>query len=306
MPPQKRKLSDLSTPDVTNITGALFTFTEGLDENDEGTKPLLEDFRRILQKLRVTAAQPTSFSSATKDDLNRAKIFFQNLEWKEDGKVSAAEHGLFAKTNSFLSFENTQTMISIILSHVPQVNEMASRMLTDLVLLHLASTHSDETEAVTVIPDYTVMKTKTTFDGIHSYGGVMDYLVAKYPKEYSNAMLCDPISILERESITEKRQSNIFEAKNLASMRDNIAQVVLAAAATCQQEGKKCTRGALTDGNTWIFFTYSQVDSGGGNYGLTAEITLGEHAERLPLILGLLRDWLDNAHDPNLQYFNAV
>lgn len=50
-------------------------------------------------------------------------------------------------------------------------------------------------------------------------------------------------------------------------------------------------RGAITNGKLWLFFTYRQLDVG-GSYALSEVVELGKQAEGLPLILGLLRDWV--------------
>ncbi|KAF9065850.1 hypothetical protein BDP27DRAFT_1404662 [Rhodocollybia butyracea] len=216
-------------------------------------------------------------------DLIEAGISYRSLHWKEGGEASAAQHGLVE--NNFMSIENTKSMICSGLKHIAET-EGGSPMAIDLILLHLASVETDDTQAVITIPE---TSSKPEFDR-------------------KNTMLWNPFGILANREVP-RSTFKIFEAKNFFCMQEHhTAEVVLAAAAICKRDELECTRCALTDGTTWMFFTYRQVGSDSGIYGRTPEIKLGENAEGLPLILGLLRDWLNNAQTPEseMNYFNTV
>ena len=45
-------------------------------------------------------------------------------------------------------------------------------------------------------------------------------------------------------------------------------------------------------GKQWIFFVYKGNESGGGTVACSDEISLGPQLEWLPLVLGLLTDWV--------------
>ena len=52
-------------------------------------------------------------------------------------------------------------------------------------------------------------------------------------------------------------------------------------------------RGGATNGEQWIFFVYSPyVRIVGGRLSCSEEFSIGEQLEGLPLILGLLTDWV--------------
>jgi hypothetical protein len=51
-------------------------------------------------------------------------------------------------------------------------------------------------------------------------------------------------------------------------------------------------RGCTTSGEQWIFFVYKGNENGGGTVACSDEISLGPQLERLPLVLGLLTDWV--------------
>ena len=51
-------------------------------------------------------------------------------------------------------------------------------------------------------------------------------------------------------------------------------------------------RGCMTSGEQWIFFIYTSLSSEKGHVACSDEFSLGTHLEGLPLILGLLTDWV--------------
>ena len=59
-------------------------------------------------------------------------------------------------------------------------------------------------------------------------------------------------------------------------------------------------RGCTTSGEQWIFFVYSVNDNGGGHVACSDEFSLGQQLEGLPLILGLLTDWVCPSFPGNL------
>jgi len=48
----------------------------------------------------------------------------------------------------------------------------------------------------------------------------------------------------------------------------------------------------MTSGEQWMFFVYATNENGGGRVACSDEFSLGEQLEGLPLILGLLTDWV--------------
>lgn len=58
-------------------------------------------------------------------------------------------------------------------------------------------------------------------------------------------------------------------------------------------------RGSVTNGETWLFFSFNADDSGeGGSVAISKEFRLGDDLSGLPLILGLLSDWVRFASLP--------
>lgn len=56
-------------------------------------------------------------------------------------------------------------------------------MLIDIILLHLAFTASNEDQDVSIVPEFSVLK--TAFDEKRSFGRVLDYLITKLPSKYT-------------------------------------------------------------------------------------------------------------------------
>ena len=58
-------------------------------------------------------------------------------------------------------------------------------------------------------------------------------------------------------------------------------------------------RGSITNAETWLFFSFNADDSGeGGSVAISKEFRLGDDLSGLPLILGLLSDWVRFASLP--------
>ena len=51
-------------------------------------------------------------------------------------------------------------------------------------------------------------------------------------------------------------------------------------------------RGCTTSGEQRMFFVYATNEKGGGRVACSDEFSLGEQLEGLPLMLGLLTDWV--------------
>ena len=110
------------------------------------------------------------------------------------------------------------------------------------------------------------------------------------------------------DAMKEPATSIIFEAKwdNVQATKQ---QVIKAAESYCKQH--RCVeaclfstifilllfsmlvlRGCVTNGEQWIFFIYCMQDDGSGLVSFSYEYNIGKQYEGLPLILGLLHDWV--------------
>ena len=102
--------------------------------------------------------------------------------------------------------------------------------------------------------------------------------------------------------------SNIYEAKR-DGFRDAIPQAAMAGASYCRQHkyvgyllkdrivddlrSLSMFRSCVTNGEIWVFFIFNVADSGeGGTVSISDEFRLGDDLSGLPLVLGLLGDWV--------------
>jgi len=140
--------------------------------------------------------------------------------------------------------------------------------------------------------------------GNRSFGGVEDFLLTKLDGRYTRYLLEDPTHALKNpKAIKGPLTSNISEAKR-DNVRAAIPQAVMAAASHCKQHSIRVLRGCITSGEQWIFFVYRMTDDGGGGFvSSSPQYSVGTQFEGLPLILGLLHDWVDNTTDPEQSFF---
>ncbi|KAF8316009.1 uncharacterized protein EI90DRAFT_3087136, partial [Cantharellus anzutake] len=197
--------------------------------------------------------------------------------------------------------EVLKELIELVRKHVSVVTEAGCRVLINLILLRVASAMSTDQMDVNIIPEYPIPK--TLFPGNRSFGGVVDFLITKLPGRYTRYLLGNPtIALGNPTAIKEPMTSDIFEAK-----RDNvkaaIPQAIMAAASHCKQHSLSVLRGCVSSGEQWIFFVYNAASGGGGSVFYSEEYEIGPQYEGLPLILGLLHDWVGNTTNTQQVYF---
>ncbi|KAF8803100.1 hypothetical protein BYT27DRAFT_7032858, partial [Phlegmacium glaucopus] len=60
-------------------------------------------------------------------------------------------------------------------------------------------------------------------------------------------------------------------------------------------------RGCVVTSREWLFFVYNRSDVG-GTLSFMQPLELEKDFSNLPLILGLLRDWIENGHEKELRF----
>ncbi|KIM71928.1 hypothetical protein PILCRDRAFT_747605 [Piloderma croceum F 1598] len=283
---KKRKLSDLTVGDRNALLVALDAFQDNLDEDDEDLPSgLLTALGQFREKLEVV--KHVSFSKVDPTDLAQLGIRVGPLFLNKEKTTSARALGLTEADNNILSMTVLQELVDLVRKHVSVITEAGCRVLINLLLLRVASTMSDENTDVNIIPEYPIAKTILAEN--RSFGGVVDFLMAKLPARYTDHLLRNPVISLNNPDLTPIT-SNIFEAK-----RDRvdaaIPQVALAAASHCKQHSLPVLRGCITSGEQWVFFIYEAKEVG-GLVSCSSEYSIGQHFQDLPLILGILRDWV--------------
>jgi hypothetical protein len=298
---KKRKVSDLTVDDANVLLRTLAEFQEQLDEEDEDIPSgLISGLEQLRKKLEVIPHTP--FSKVDALTLLQVQIKSAPLLLSPDVMSNVRSLGVSTRApGRELSMDTLNELIGLVQCHVSLVTEAGCRILINMILLRVVSAMSTDETDVNIIPEFPIAK--TTFPSSLSFGGVVDLLLTKLPSRFTRYLLLDPTSALGNpEAIDGPMTSNFFEAKR-DNVRAAIPQAVIAVASHCTQHGIPVLRGCTTSGDQWIFFVYSVNDSGGGRVACSDEFSLGQQLEGLPLILGLLTDWVDHATAYDQQFF---
>ncbi|KIK37568.1 hypothetical protein CY34DRAFT_810215 [Suillus luteus UH-Slu-Lm8-n1] len=301
--PKRRKLSDITVGDTNELLYKLEEFRSSLDEGDEN---LPSGLFSKLQELRDKLEDHASFSKVDPMTLLSLKISSGPLFLINDKRQEVESLGL-AETPGCLPIDTTRFLISLVRGHVASVTEAGSRILINMLLLRVVSVMCLGDTAVNIIPEFPLPRTIFNQDsGKCSFSGVVDFLVTKLPARYTEYLLGDPTTALANPSyIQGPTTSNIFEAKH-DNVRAALPQAAIAASSYCQLQGLFVVRGVVTSGEQWIFFMYERHTDGTGLVRSSPQYTLGRNLEGLALVLGLLRDSIDNATSSDHTFFTTT
>jgi hypothetical protein len=300
---KKRKLSNFTTDDRSAMLLALQHFQDTLDPEDEELPTGIHDtLDQLRQKLELV--KHTSFSKVDPTILVQVNIKIGPLFLVQDQIAAAKEIGSSDIDGRVITLDVLKELITLTRKHVSVVTEAGCRVLINLILLRVASIMSDGQTDVDIIPEYPIAT--TTFYDNRSFGGVVDFLVAKLPARYTQFLLGDPANALANPAgIKGPVTSNIFEAKR-NNVRAAMGQAVIAAASHCKQHGLSVMRGCITSGEQWLFFIYETTEEGGLVSASTDEYSIGSNFENLALILGLLQDWINNTTNTESVFFTRA
>jgi len=300
---KKRKLSNFTTDDHSAMLLDLQYFQDTLDPEDEELPTGIHDtLDQLRQKLELV--KHTSFSKVDPTILVQVNIKIGPLFLVQDQIAAAKEIGSSDIDGRVITLDVLKELITLTRKHVSVVTEAGCRVLINLILLRVASIMSDGQTDVDIIPEYPIAT--TTFYDNRSFGGVVDFLVAKLPARYTQFLLGDPANALANPAgIKGPVTSNIFEAKR-NNVRAAMGQAVIAAASHCKQHGLSVMRGCITSGEQWLFFIYETTEEGGLVSASTDEYSIGSNFENLALILGLLQDWINNTTNTESVFFTRA
>ncbi|KAF8334848.1 hypothetical protein F5887DRAFT_1079477 [Amanita rubescens] len=77
-----------------------------------------------------------------------------------------------------------------------------------------------------------------------------------------------------------------------------VTQAVIAGASYCRQHN------CVTNGEIWPFFIFNVAQSGeGGTLSISDQFHLKEDLSRLPLVIGLLSNWINNSRSRDQEFF---
>lgn len=257
-----------------------------------------------LQDVRDKLENQTSFSKVDPTTPPSLEILHSPLRLISDKKQEIEDLGS-AEIPGCLLIDAIRSLISLVRGHVATVTEAGYRILINILLLRVVSV----CPGVNIIPEFPVPR--TTFNpesGKCSFNGIVDFLVAKIPTQYTEYLLGNPSMALGHPgSIKGPIMSNIFKFEvDRGHILAGLSQATVAAASYCQFQGLSVIRGAITSGEQWIFFVYKRHADGTGQVLYSPEYSLGPNLEHLTFVLGLLRDSIENATNSNLAFFTAA
>lgn len=137
-------------------------------------------------------------------------------------------------------------------------------------------------------------------------------------------LLASPQLAFSNPDMVENLSSNIYEAKK-DGFSDAVPQAAMAGVVYCQRHKQvisifswrcsslmpswslKTYRGCVTNGEIWVFFVFNSDPGGvGGTVSISDEFAIQEDLSGLPLVLGLLHDWVSLSHKSLLDILNLM
>ncbi|KAH9978941.1 hypothetical protein BGW80DRAFT_1455646 [Lactifluus volemus] len=211
-------------------------------------------------------------------------------EIQAEGKSDAASGGL--------SFDATLQLLRFVYGNVHPTIEFGYHMLIDVILLRIASTVHGQAQKMDMIHNISVEATFETDSGMRLFSGVIDYLLAR--RASSESSLAGPSNAQTLDALTDTSVTlTIIRADD--EMYQSALRAPLTVASYCKQQKLSVLRGCLTSGRVWLFFVYKALGDAPfkaeGEFYLSDPFELSPDIGNLPLILGLLADWANDATD---------
>ncbi|TFY73922.1 hypothetical protein EWM64_g10091 [Hericium alpestre] len=260
------KMPDLTVEESNTVISVLEKFIAALDPEDEDTAKLLERLQSATSKL--TKYTHTPFSCTTVADLQNLQIHSAGLVFKDDNaRARARLQGAREVDGNDMTFETTKSLFRLTRTHFWCASEAGSRMLINVILLRLVSMLSHTENRLLILPEFNTAAT--------------------------------PLDI-SRPDLAQVGSSIIFEAKDIAMLKDHFPQVIAAMATWCQIHKKERARGVITCGDHWLFFAFktrNDTQNKPARYARSPVLEIGEGEEDLDLILGILVDWVQHPHE---------
>jgi len=269
-----------------------------LDPDDEDGQIVIESAQNVIRKL----SQDThlSFSELTNNSLLNANIKTNPLKWKSMGEADATDLGNNSIDGAVTVEETTKTIRNIA-KIVSMETEAGCRMVINAMLLHAALNLDSTENGVTIAPEFRIDDSRLEPTG-YIYGGVVDYMVIFTDKDTRDLIAQHPKLALLSDAIRKRITCNIYEAKAKSdAIMTGLPQAAMACAVKAEQLGLDTLRGCVATSRQWLFFVYSRSDLG-RMISYLPPLEMDQDFGNLPLVLGLLRDWIENGHEKKLRF----
>ncbi|KAF8512689.1 hypothetical protein JB92DRAFT_2812485 [Gautieria morchelliformis] len=256
-----------------------------LEEEAEGVQEIIDALGSIVNKLKEIEHGPSE--DATILSLTKANINMDLLRLKEG---EAPKLGDKATAPGALTLEETKKNIMCIRKYVSFETEAGCRILINALLIHAASNLSTSGVGAAIAPEF---RTETPSEsGGSAYSGAVDYLMVLGEPWATELVLQSPEFAFAHKDVLKYVTCSIYEAKPNNVLKA-LPQAVMAAVVQSQRFGFQTFRSCVTTGEEWLFFVYSKDANGlGGSVSSLPSIRLKDDLSGLPLVLGLLCDWV--------------
>jgi len=278
-------------------------FQNEIDEEDEDGQEVVDALQRVVRKLKEV--KHIALSDANILSLTNANIKVHSLKFISAKEEEVRKLGGKLGAPDALSLEETRRFIAYIRKYVSFETEAGCRVLINAILIHAVSNLSTSALGAAIAPEFRIPETSLE-SGASAYGGAVDYLMALGEPWAIDLLVQSPKLAFTDNDIHKSLSCNIYEAKP-DNVLKALPQAVMAAVVQAQRFGFKTFRGCITTGEEWLFFVYNQNTSGsGGVVSWLSQIRLESDLRGLTLVLGLLRDWIQNGQTNQMEFCTYV
>ncbi|KAF8152231.1 hypothetical protein B0H34DRAFT_110148 [Crassisporium funariophilum] len=292
---KRRRLSSLTDQETATLVNLLERFQHKLDEKDGEDGEVVHALKTVMREFSGLKHAP--FSDATVLTLIQANIVVDLLEWNTDGRTQAVNLGGKITQNALSLYETTK-QIGYIRKHIAFETEAGCRFLTNAIMLHVITNLETRDSSVAIAPESRIPHSGLESGG-SSYAGAVNYLMAIGEPEDRDAIVLSPQLAFTDARVHKMLTCSIYEAKPEKTL-PALPQAVMEAVIQSQQLTFTTFRGCVTTGEEWLFFIYNKnkdKDGPGGRASYLPPIRLEKDLSGLPLILGLLYDWIENGQE---------
>ncbi|KAH9979373.1 hypothetical protein BGW80DRAFT_1557057 [Lactifluus volemus] len=259
------------------------------------------------------ALEKTRLSSTNKTTLREIGIRFnRSLYLSQDKQSVIKAEGNADATASGSSFETTSQLIRFMRNNVALETTARGRPLTDVILLHLASTLQNQAWRVELIPEFPVGAAFKTKSSDRSFSGLVDYVLVRVPPgNFFEFLHRNPIEALSISQEIYAPVTSIIIGAKKNNLVGAIPHAAIMAASYCKQQEVSVLRGCITSGEQWMLFIYRSLDgleknSDIGEFQFTKQFSLGKDLHNLAFVVGVLGDMANNALNYNQKYFSYL
>ncbi|KAF8809038.1 hypothetical protein BYT27DRAFT_7188131 [Phlegmacium glaucopus] len=251
---------------------------------------------------KLDGPQAVSFSGLRDDDLTKLNIIYGGrLIPKAELDVRAAKSAELGK-NEHWSSDGLYRHLCLLKKLVPRANEAAARIWIDAFFFRASAMVPDGKQLVLSV-EQNVPSTAVNLRSSDTLSGYIDYAAVTADTYGAEDFLFRPrLSILKDNT---DHRFLVAEAKTrFTVLEGHVPQTLGEMYATAKQLGKDIIRGAVTEGQAWIFLILKINPDGNGGVYLQSqeriELSMNEpeiSRIRCDVISGIIAYWIDHSYE---------